>query len=87
MVFAAMGLRVLLSWGEIMSTQISRKGSKSYGLAIRCDVYIYGVVLWELCTMQEPLDGIIAMQVVGALWFQHRRLEIPNEDECLGCAT
>nr|GFB45645.1 serine/threonine-protein kinase EDR1-like isoform X1 [Tanacetum cinerariifolium]GFB46671.1 serine/threonine-protein kinase EDR1-like isoform X1 [Tanacetum cinerariifolium] len=28
-----------------------------------------------------------AMQVVGALGFQHRRLEIPNEDERLGCAT
>ncbi|GJT52970.1 serine/threonine-protein kinase EDR1-like protein isoform X1 [Tanacetum coccineum] len=53
----------------------------------RCDVYSYGVVLWELCTMQEPLGGMNAMQVVGALGFQHHRFEIPNEDERLGCAT
>nr|GEX80774.1 serine/threonine-protein kinase EDR1-like isoform X1 [Tanacetum cinerariifolium] len=44
----------------------------------------YGVVLWELCTMQETLRGMNAMQVVGALGFQHRRLEIPNQDERLG---
>ncbi|GKD64095.1 hypothetical protein Tco_1306203, partial [Tanacetum coccineum] len=49
-----------------------------------CDVCSHGVVLWELCTMQEPLGGINAMQDVGALGFQHRVFEIPNEDERLG---
>nr|GEV10530.1 serine/threonine-protein kinase EDR1-like isoform X1 [Tanacetum cinerariifolium] len=51
-----------------------------------CDIYLYGVVLWELCTMQEPLCGMNAMQFVGALGFQHRRLEILNEDERIGYA-
>lgn len=48
-------------------------------LNCRCDVYSYGVVLWELCTMQQPWGGMNAMQVVGAVGFQHRRLEIPND--------
>ncbi|KAJ9542605.1 hypothetical protein OSB04_029111 [Centaurea solstitialis] len=45
----------------------------------KCDVYSYGVVLWELCTMQQPWGGLNAMQVVGAVGFQHRRLEIPDD--------
>lgn len=45
----------------------------------KCDVYSYGVVLWELCTMQQPWGGMNAMQVVGAVGFQHRRLDIPND--------
>ncbi|GJU12026.1 probable serine/threonine-protein kinase SIS8 isoform X1 [Tanacetum coccineum] len=47
----------------------------------KCDVYSYGVVLWELCTMQQPWGGMNAMQVVGAVGFQHRRLEIPNDTD------
>ncbi|CAN1856375.1 Probable serine/threonine-protein kinase SIS8 [Linum perenne] len=45
----------------------------------KCDVYSYGVILWELCTMQQPWGGMNPMQVVGAVGFQHRRLEIPND--------
>nr|GEW05985.1 serine/threonine-protein kinase EDR1-like isoform X2 [Tanacetum cinerariifolium] len=41
----------------------------------RCDVSIYGVVLWGLCTMQEPLHGMNAVQVVGAVGFQHHVLK------------
>ncbi|XP_071700607.1 probable serine/threonine-protein kinase SIS8 [Rutidosis leptorrhynchoides] len=45
----------------------------------KCDVYSFGVVLWELCTMKQPWGGMNAMQVVGAVGFQHRRLDIPND--------
>ncbi|KAI7745662.1 hypothetical protein M8C21_006815, partial [Ambrosia artemisiifolia] len=45
----------------------------------KSDVYSFGVVLWELCTMQQPWNGMNPMQVVGAVGFQHRRLEIPND--------
>ncbi|XP_076949416.1 putative serine/threonine-protein kinase SIS8 isoform X2 [Bidens hawaiensis] len=45
----------------------------------KSDVYSYGVVLWELCTMQQPWGGLNPMQVVGAVGFQHRRLEIPHD--------
>ena len=44
----------------------------------RCDVYSFGVILWELSTMQQPWGGMNPMQVVGAVGFQHRRLEIPE---------
>ncbi|XP_065849516.1 probable serine/threonine-protein kinase SIS8 isoform X2 [Euphorbia lathyris] len=44
----------------------------------KCDVYSYGVILWELCTMQQPWGGMNPMQVVGAVGFQQRRLDIPD---------
>ncbi|CAN4088802.1 unnamed protein product [Withania somnifera] len=45
----------------------------------KCDVYSFGVVLWELCTLQQPWGGMNPMQVVGAVGFQHRRLDIPAD--------
>ncbi|GJP44618.1 hypothetical protein CLOM_g3991 [Closterium sp. NIES-68] len=44
----------------------------------KSDVYSFGVVLWELSTMQRPWRGLNAMQVVGAVGFQQRRLVIPG---------
>ncbi|XP_027339916.1 probable serine/threonine-protein kinase SIS8 isoform X1 [Abrus precatorius] len=44
----------------------------------KCDVYSYGVILWELSTLQQPWGGMNPMQVVGAVGFQHRRLDIPD---------
>jgi hypothetical protein len=44
----------------------------------RCDVFSYGVILWELCTLLQPWEGMNAMQVVGAVGFQNRRLDIPD---------
>ncbi|KAJ1691154.1 hypothetical protein LUZ63_015309 [Rhynchospora breviuscula] len=45
----------------------------------KCDVYSFGVILWELATMQKPWSGLNPMQVVGAVGFQDKRLEIPTE--------
>ncbi|XAR68394.1 Non-specific serine/threonine protein kinase [Bertholletia excelsa] len=45
----------------------------------KCDVYSFGVILWELCTMQQPWGGMNPMQVVGAVGFQDRRLDIPDD--------
>ncbi|XP_016443377.2 putative serine/threonine-protein kinase SIS8 isoform X1 [Nicotiana tabacum] len=45
----------------------------------KCDVYSFGVILWELCTLQQPWGGMNPMQVVGAVGFQHRRLDIPED--------
>ncbi|PSR96528.1 Serine/threonine-protein kinase [Actinidia chinensis var. chinensis] len=45
----------------------------------KCDVFSFGVILWELCTLQQPWGGMNPMQVVGAVGFQHRRLDIPND--------
>ncbi|KAM7267896.1 hypothetical protein ACFE04_010062 [Oxalis oulophora] len=44
----------------------------------KCDVYSFGVILWELSTLQQPWNGMNPMQVVGAVGFQHRRLDIPD---------
>ncbi|KAL2498108.1 Protein kinase superfamily protein [Abeliophyllum distichum] len=44
----------------------------------KSDVYSFGVILWELLTMHQPWDGLSPVQVVGAVAFQNRRLEIPQ---------
>ncbi|XP_022725738.1 probable serine/threonine-protein kinase SIS8 isoform X2 [Durio zibethinus] len=45
----------------------------------KSDVYSFGVILWELSTLQQPWGGMNPMQVVGAVGFQHRRLDIPDD--------
>jgi len=37
------------------------------------------VILWELTTTKIPWHGMNPMQVVGAVGFQNKRLEIPEE--------
>ncbi|XP_022941333.1 serine/threonine-protein kinase CTR1-like [Cucurbita moschata] len=43
----------------------------------KTDVYSFGVILWELVTMQQPWSGLGPAQVVGAVAFQNRKLSIP----------
>lgn len=45
----------------------------------KCDVYSFGVILWELYTLQVPWGGMNSIQVVGAVGYQHRHLDIPND--------
>ncbi|KAH6804681.1 hypothetical protein C2S51_032928 [Perilla frutescens var. frutescens] len=43
----------------------------------KSDVYSFGVILWELATLRVPWTEMNSMQVVGAVGFQDRHLEIP----------
>eukprot|EP00250_Pteridium_aquilinum_P013535 c21400_g1_i1 orf=852-4133(-) len=45
----------------------------------KSDVYSFGVILWELATLQKPWADMNPMQVVGAVGFQHRTLDIPED--------
>ncbi|KAG6414538.1 hypothetical protein SASPL_121910 [Salvia splendens] len=43
----------------------------------KSDVYSFGVILWELATLRVPWTEMNSMQVVGAVGFQSRHLDIP----------
>ncbi|XP_076956617.1 uncharacterized protein LOC143631878 isoform X2 [Bidens hawaiensis] len=45
----------------------------------KSDVYSYGVVLWEILTDKIPWDDLNPMQVIAAVGFMNRRLEIPKD--------
>eukprot|EP00262_Sarcandra_glabra_P014124 TRINITY_DN4058_c0_g5_i1.p1 TRINITY_DN4058_c0_g5~~TRINITY_DN4058_c0_g5_i1.p1 ORF type:complete len:121 (-),score=10.91 TRINITY_DN4058_c0_g5_i1:36-365(-) len=44
----------------------------------KCDVFSLGVIMWELCTLNRPWEGVPAMQVVYAVGNEGTRLEIPE---------
>ncbi|KAI7727802.1 hypothetical protein M8C21_005940 [Ambrosia artemisiifolia] len=44
----------------------------------KCDIFSLGVIIWELCTLHRPWEGIPPAQVVRAVGFDGTRLEIPE---------
>ncbi|KAK7378753.1 hypothetical protein VNO80_04200 [Phaseolus coccineus] len=45
----------------------------------KSDVYSFGVILWELATLQQPWSNLNPPQVVAAVGFKAKRLEIPRD--------
>ncbi|KAL1541367.1 copper transport protein ctr1, variant 2 [Salvia divinorum] len=45
----------------------------------KSDVYSFGVILWELATLQQPWGNLNHAQVVAAVGFKGKRLEIPED--------
>lgn len=44
----------------------------------KCDIFSLGVIMWELCTLSRPWDGISPVQVVYTVANEGSRLEIPE---------
>ncbi|KAI3465842.1 hypothetical protein Pfo_022504 [Paulownia fortunei] len=44
----------------------------------KCDIFSLGVIMWELCTLNRPWDGIPPERVVYAVANEGSRLEIPE---------
>ncbi|XP_042457633.1 serine/threonine-protein kinase CTR1-like [Zingiber officinale] len=44
----------------------------------KSDIYSFGVILWELMTLQQPWSNLNPAQVVAAVGFKARRPEIPS---------
>ncbi|KAH6793011.1 Mitogen activated protein kinase kinase like protein [Perilla frutescens var. hirtella] len=44
----------------------------------KCDIFSLGVIMWELCTLKRPWEGIPSVQVVYAVGNDGQTLEIPE---------
>ncbi|XP_038682937.1 serine/threonine-protein kinase EDR1-like isoform X2 [Tripterygium wilfordii] len=44
----------------------------------KCDIFSLGVIIWELCTLNRPWDGVPKERVVYAVANEGSRLEIPE---------
>ncbi|KAF0897373.1 hypothetical protein E2562_036496, partial [Oryza meyeriana var. granulata] len=44
----------------------------------KCDIFSLGVIMWELCTLSRPWEGVPSVQVVYSVANEGARLEIPD---------
>ncbi|XP_062007775.1 serine/threonine-protein kinase EDR1-like isoform X5 [Rosa rugosa] len=44
----------------------------------KCDIFSFGVIMWELCTLNRPWEGVPPERVVYAVANEGSRLDIPD---------
>ncbi|KAJ4729658.1 putative Protein kinase [Melia azedarach] len=44
----------------------------------KCDIFSLGVIMWELCTLNRPWEGVLPERVVYAVANEGSRMEIPE---------
>lgn len=44
----------------------------------KCDIFSLGVIMWELCTLNRPWEGIPSERVIYAVAHEGSRLDIPE---------
>ncbi|XP_071930580.1 uncharacterized protein [Coffea arabica] len=44
----------------------------------KCDIFSFGVIIWELCTLNKPWHGVPSVQVVDAVANDGKRLDVPD---------
>ncbi|XP_031256032.1 serine/threonine-protein kinase EDR1-like isoform X2 [Pistacia vera] len=44
----------------------------------KCDIFSLGVIMWELCTLNRPWEGVLPERVVYAVANEGSRLDIPE---------
>uniref|UniRef100_A0A1D1Y907 non-specific serine/threonine protein kinase n=2 Tax=Anthurium amnicola TaxID=1678845 RepID=A0A1D1Y907_9ARAE len=59
---------------EWMAPELIRNGT----FTEKCDIFSFGVIMWELCTLRRPWDGVPPVQVIHAVANEGTRLEIPD---------
>ncbi|CAH8385369.1 unnamed protein product [Eruca vesicaria subsp. sativa] len=47
-------------------------------LSEKCDIYSFGVIMWELCTLSKPWEGVPKEKVVNTVANEGARLDIPE---------
>ncbi|EPS58096.1 hypothetical protein M569_16720, partial [Genlisea aurea] len=48
----------------------------------KCDIFSLGVIMWELCTLSKPWEGVHPERIVYAVANEGSRLDIPEGPLC-----